>query len=121
MISWFGMWVTRLTVIKFSQVAVTMLSATGNIRASAAFQNKVKDDVWKLLGKLPVGKNFSRGMAHKLTEGLKGMVSSSANLFEALKLRYFGPIDGHNVTKLTDTLKDLREIPGPKLLHIITV
>src|ERR1051326_5466894 len=47
--------------------------------------NKVKDDVWKLLGKLPVGKNFSRAMAHKLTEGLKGMVNSSANLFEALK------------------------------------
>ncbi|HEX6192149.1 MAG TPA: 1-deoxy-D-xylulose-5-phosphate synthase [Chitinophagaceae bacterium] len=82
--------------------------------------NKVKDDVWKLLGKLPVGKNFSRAMAHKLAEGMKGMVSSSANLFEALKLRYFGPIDGHNVAKLVDTLKDLREIPGPKILHIIT-
>ena len=83
--------------------------------------NKVKDDVWNLLGKLPVGKNFSRSMAHKLAEGLKGMVSSSSNLFEALHLRYFGPIDGHNVAKLVDTLKDLREIPGPKLLHIITV
>src|SRR5688572_13703393 len=83
--------------------------------------NKVKDDVWKLLGKLPVGKNFSRAMAHKLADGLKGMVSSSSNLFEALKLRYFGPIDGHNVAKLVDTLKDLRSIPGPKILHIITV
>lgn len=83
--------------------------------------NKVKDDVWKLLGKLPVGKNFSRAMGHKLAEGLKGMVSSSANLFEALKLRYFGPIDGHNVAKLVDTLRDLREIPGPKLLHVVTV
>src|SRR5215217_2316259 len=83
--------------------------------------NKVKDDVWKLMGKLPVGKNFSRAMGHKLAEGLKGMVSSSSNLFEALKLRYFGPIDGHNVAKLVDTLKDLREIPGPKLLHVITV
>lgn len=83
--------------------------------------NKVKDDVWNLLGKLPVGKNFTRAMTHKLTEGIKGMVSSSANLFEALKLRYFGPIDGHNVAKLVDTLKDLRELPGPKLLHIITV
>jgi len=82
--------------------------------------NKVKDDVWKLLGKLPVGKNFSRAMAHKLTDGLKGMVSSSSNLFEALKLRYFGPIDGHNVAKLVDTLKDLRNIPGPKILHIVT-
>lgn len=82
--------------------------------------NKVKDDVWKLLGKLPVGKRFTRAMAHKLAEGMKGMVSSSANLFEALKLRYFGPIDGHNVAKLVDTLKDLRSIPGPKILHIIT-
>ena len=82
--------------------------------------NKVKDDVWKLLGKLPVGKNFSRAMAHKLSDGLKGMMSSHANLFEALKLRYFGPIDGHNVAKLVDTLKDLRSIPGPKILHIVT-
>ncbi|MGB3005407.1 MAG: 1-deoxy-D-xylulose-5-phosphate synthase [Chitinophagaceae bacterium] len=82
--------------------------------------NKVKDDVWKLMGKLPVGKNFTRAMGHKLVEGLKGMVSSSANLFEALKIRYFGPIDGHNVAKLVDTLKDLRNIPGPKILHIVT-
>ncbi len=82
--------------------------------------NKVKDDVWKLMGKLPVGKNFSRAMAHKLIEGMKGMVSSSANLFEALNLRYFGPIDGHNVAKLVDTLRDLRDIPGPKILHVIT-
>ena len=82
--------------------------------------NKVKDDVWKLMGKLPVGKRFTRAMGHKLAEGLKGMVSSSSNLFEALKLRYFGPIDGHNVAKLVDTLKDLRKIPGPKILHIIT-
>ena len=60
-------------------------------------------------------------MAQKLTDGLKGMVSSSANLFEALNLRYFGPIDGHNITKLVDTLNDLKNIPGPKLLHIKTV
>src|SRR5690606_36831513 len=42
--------------------------------------NKVKDDVWKLLGKLLVGKNFTRAMGHKLTEGLKVMLSSSSNL-----------------------------------------
>jgi len=83
--------------------------------------NKMKDDVWNLLGKLPVGKSFTRGMAQKLTEGLKGMVTSSANMFEALNLRYFGPIDGHNISKLVDTLNDLKDIPGPKLLHIKTV
>lgn len=82
--------------------------------------NKIKDDVWNALGKLPVGKWFTRAMAHKLTESIKGMVTSSSNLFEALKLRYFGPIDGHNISKLIDTLHDLKDIPGPKLLHIIT-
>lgn len=82
--------------------------------------NKVRDEIWNLMGKLPIGENFSKSMASRLEAGLKGLVSNSSNLFEALKLRYFGPIDGHNITKLVDTLKDLREIPGPKLLHIIT-
>jgi 1-deoxy-D-xylulose-5-phosphate synthase len=83
--------------------------------------NKFRDDVWKLMGKLPVGKRFTRDMASKLEAGIKGMVTKRSNLFEALNLRYFGPIDGHNITKLVDTLKDLRNIPGPKILHIITV
>jgi 1-deoxy-D-xylulose-5-phosphate synthase len=83
--------------------------------------NKFRDEVWNMLGKLPVGKKFSRDMASKFEASLKGMVSKSSNLFEALKLRYFGPIDGHNITKLVDTLKDLKNIPGPKLLHVITV
>ena len=83
--------------------------------------NDLRDNVWKALGKLPVGKNFSRDMASKLELSLKGMVSKSSNLFEALQLRYFGPIDGHNITKLVDTLKDLKDIPGPKILHIKTV
>ncbi len=83
--------------------------------------NELRDNVWKALGKLPVGKKFSRGMASKLEASLKGMVSKSSNLFESLQLRYFGPIDGHNITKLVDTLKDLKDIPGPKILHIKTV
>jgi len=82
--------------------------------------NRFRDDVWNLLGKLPVGKKFTRDMASKLEASIKGMVSKSSNLFEALNIRYFGPIDGHNITKLVDTLKDLRDIPGPKLLHIVT-
>ena len=83
--------------------------------------NKIRDDFWKALGKLPVGKTFSRNVASKFEASLKGMISKSSNLFEALKLRYFGPIDGHNITKLVDTLKDLKDISGPKLLHIRTV
>ncbi|MDP4129710.1 MAG: 1-deoxy-D-xylulose-5-phosphate synthase [Bacteroidota bacterium] len=83
--------------------------------------NKFKDDIWKALGKLPVGGHFSREIASKIEHSIKSFVSKSSNLFEALKLRYFGPIDGHNLNKLVDTLNDLKNIPGPKLLHIITV
>lgn len=82
--------------------------------------NKLRDDVWKLLGKLPYG-GFQQELASKVEAGLKGVLSKSSNLFEALGLRYFGPIDGHNVLKLTETLEGLRDIPGPKLLHIKTV
>ena len=82
--------------------------------------NKIKDDIWNTLGKLPVGGNFSREIASKLEHSIKGFVSKSSNLFESMKMRYFGPIDGHNITKLVDTLRDLKDIPGPKLLHIIT-
>jgi 1-deoxy-D-xylulose-5-phosphate synthase len=79
--------------------------------------NKFKEDIWKALGKLPV----AREMASKLEHSIKGFINQSSNLFEAMKLRYFGPIDGHNITKLVETLEDLKDIPGPKLLHILTV
>jgi len=82
--------------------------------------NKLRDDFWKALGKLP-GKKLSRKIVSKMEASLKGILSNSSNLFEALNLRYFGPIDGHNITKLVDTLKDIKDIPGPKLLHIKTV
>ena len=82
--------------------------------------NKLKDDIWNTLGKLPIGGNFSREMASKLEHSIKGFINKRSNLFESMNMRYFGPIDGHNITKLVDTLKDLRDIPGPKLLHIIT-
>lgn len=83
--------------------------------------NKFRDDVWNLMGKLPIGKKFTQTMASKLEASLKGMISKSSNIFEALNLRYFGPIDGHNINKLVDTLKDLKDIPGPKILHVLTV
>lgn len=82
--------------------------------------NKLRDDVWKLLGKLPGGEAQQK-LASKVEASLKGMVSKSSNLFEALGLRYFGPVDGHNVLKLVETLSHLKDIPGPKLLHIKTV
>ncbi len=82
--------------------------------------NKFRDDVWNFLGKLPYAE-FQRDLASKIEASVKGVVSKSSNLFEALGLRYFGPMDGHNVLKMVDILNDLKKIPGPKLLHIKTV
>jgi 1-deoxy-D-xylulose-5-phosphate synthase len=82
--------------------------------------NKIRDDIWKFLGKLPYSE-FQQSIASKIEAALKGAVLKSSNLFEALGFRYFGPVDGHNVVKLAETLKDLNDIPGPKLLHIKTV
>lgn len=82
--------------------------------------NKIRDEFWHLLGKLPFPE-FQQKQASKLEASLKGILSKSSNLFEALGLRYFGAVDGHNVVKLVDTLKDIVDLPGAKLLHIKTV
>lgn len=88
--------------------------------ATSHTYNKLKSDIWKILGKLPVGTNFTREVASKLEHSIKGFINRRSNLFESMNIRYFGPIDGHNITKLVDTLNDLKDIGGPKLLHIIT-
>ena len=82
--------------------------------------NKVKDDVWQLLGKVSKFGPNAQAIAHKLSESLKGSLIKESNLFESLKWRYFGPIDGHDVEHLVKVMKDLKDIPGPKILHCVT-
>jgi 1-deoxy-D-xylulose-5-phosphate synthase len=82
--------------------------------------NKIRDEFWTALGKLP-GKSFSRKALSKMESSFKGMISHSSNLFESLNIRYFGPVDGHNIIRLIDTLRDIKDIPGPKILHVKTI
>jgi 1-deoxy-D-xylulose-5-phosphate synthase len=83
--------------------------------------NKLKDEIWNLLGKFPtVGKN-AQELASKVENGIKSTLLSQSNLFEALNLRYFGPVDGHDIDHMVSVLKDLKDIKGPKILHCITV
>ncbi|WP_028667137.1 1-deoxy-D-xylulose-5-phosphate synthase [Runella zeae] len=83
--------------------------------------NRVKDEVWNLLGKMSqFGKN-AREIVSRVEDGLKATLLRQSNLFESLNLRYFGPIDGHDVDHLVHVLNDLKDIPGPKLLHCVTV
>ena len=83
--------------------------------------NKFKDKVWKVLGVFgKLGPN-ARNLAAQLEAGAKSTILDRSNLFEGLNFRYFGPIDGHDVLHLTRVLEDLKRIPGPKLLHCLTV
>lgn len=82
--------------------------------------NKLKDQIWDILGKISKKGPNARSFAAQLEAGLKSTILDKSNLFEALNLRYFGPIDGHDVLHLAEVLNDLKRIPGPKLLHCIT-
>jgi 1-deoxy-D-xylulose-5-phosphate synthase len=83
--------------------------------------NKVKDEVWNILGKLSKFGSSAQEVISKVEGAIKSAVLKQSNLFESLNLRYFGPVDGHDVNHLVEILADLRDIPGPKILHCITV
>ena len=82
--------------------------------------NKVRDDVWKLLGKVSKFGPNAQAIASKIENGIKATMLKQSNMFESLKFRYFGPVDGHDVVRLAKVLEDLKDIPGPKILHVLT-
>lgn len=82
--------------------------------------NKVKDDVWNLLGKVSKFGPDAQSIVSKISTALKGSLLKQSNLFESLNFRYFGPVDGHDVIGLAKVMEDLKDIPGPKILHCIT-
>ena len=82
--------------------------------------NKVKNDVWRFLGKLNRVNPNTQKIFQKIEHGIKTILLKQSNIFEAFNFRYFGPIDGHDVNHMVKVLSDLKKIPGPKLLHVIT-
>src|SRR5690554_2116409 len=83
--------------------------------------NRFRDDIAFALSKLSEIGPDAFGLVKKLERSIKGTILKHSNLFESLNFRYFGPVDGHDVNRLSKVLKDLQNIPGPKLLHCITV
>jgi 1-deoxy-D-xylulose-5-phosphate synthase len=83
--------------------------------------NRFKDKVWNMLGKVGKLGPDARTLAAQLQAGFKSTILDRSNLFEGMNFRYFGPIDGHDVLHMVDVLEDLKRIPGPKLLHCLTV
>ncbi len=91
-----------------------------DITTSKAY-NRFKDEIWNLLGILNKLGPDARGMVQKLENAIKTTLLKQSNFFESLNFRYFGPVDGHDILHLTNILKDLQNIKGPKLLHVVTV
>jgi 1-deoxy-D-xylulose-5-phosphate synthase len=83
--------------------------------------NKFKDEIWKLLGKVSKFGPNAQDIAAKIENAVKSSLLKQSNLFESLHFRYFGPVDGHDVVHLAKVLNDLKKIPGPKILHCLTV
>lgn len=82
--------------------------------------NKVKDEVWNLLGKLSAFGRSAQEIGSKVERALKSTLFEKSNFFQSLNFRYFGPIDGHDVEYVSRVLEDLKNIPGPKILHCVT-
>ena len=82
--------------------------------------NKIRRDVGDTMDRLQMVGRSSKKLLNHVKSGIKGLLSKQSNFFEALNLRYFGPVDGHDVVKLAGILEDMKHISGPKLLHVVT-
>lgn len=82
--------------------------------------NKMRDEIYDLLGHFKTAGEKMRKVASKLERAMTAAITPGA-LFQALGFKYYGPVDGHNVDALRRHLEDLRTVSGPKLLHIVTV
>ncbi|MBR1773969.1 MAG: 1-deoxy-D-xylulose-5-phosphate synthase [Bacteroidales bacterium] len=90
-----------------------------NITSSAKY-NKVKNQIWNALGGNKDEYNKHRTFFRSILLFFKNLFAGKSNFFEALHIRYFGPIDGHDLSTLISTIEKLKKIQGPKLLHIVT-
>ena len=90
-----------------------------NLQTSAGY-NRFRFKVSRLLNKWGILNENRRKSLIRFNNSLKSMLSQQQNVFEGMNIRYFGPIDGHDVNTLAKVLKDIKDMQGPKLLHIHT-
>lgn len=104
------------------------MSISRNVGALARYLTRIttgklylqmERDVWELLGKIPAYGRAARKLAGRIKESIKNLVVPNI-LFEEFGYRYIGPLDGHDTGLLVDTLRKVRQVPGPVLMHIVT-
>lgn len=82
--------------------------------------NKMRYDVYRGLRKIKLINEDRRGNILRFNNSLKALLTQQHNLFEGFSIRYFGPVDGHDINYLIKVLNDIKDMQGPKLLHIKT-
>jgi len=90
-----------------------------DITTSKTF-NKLRDEIYDMLGHFKSAGEKMRNVASRLEKAISTAITPGG-LFQALGFKYYGPVDGHNVDAMRRHLEDLKDIPGPKLLHAVTV
>lgn len=91
-----------------------------NITTSPSY-NKLRYDIYRTLVRLKLISAEHRGAILRFNNSIKALISKHQNIFEGLNIRYFGPIDGHDVNYIIRVLNDIKEMSGPKLLHLKTI
>lgn len=110
-----------LVILNDNNMAIDQ--ATGALKnyllkiSTSVHYNRFKQQLWGILSHTP---RLLR-LCQKAGNAVKQGVLNKSNLFESFNFRYFGPVDGHNLKELVRTLQALRDIEGPKLLHVMTV
>lgn len=82
--------------------------------------NKWRYRFGRILGKLGLMKGGNRERIIRFNNSVKSLLTKQQNVFEGMNIRYFGPIDGHNVIELVHALRTIKDMRGPKMLHIHT-
>jgi len=86
---------------------------------SNPYYNRIRNEVWDLTGKLPLARSKTRTFLKRIDESIKNIIVPGM-LFQEMGFRYFGPIDGHDLDEVIKTLDNIKDIPSPVLLHILT-
>lgn len=91
-----------------------------NLNTSARY-NRLRQRLYQFFRRKGLINDSGKGRILRFNNSLKALISGSRNIFEGLDIRYFGPFDGHDVVKLVKVLREIKEMQGPRLMHIRTV
>lgn len=83
--------------------------------------NKFRLNLYKTMKRLHLVTERHRNFILRFNNSLKSLLGKQQNIFEGLNIRYFGPFDGHDVEKIIRVLNDIKDMQGPRLLHLKTV